>query len=216
VHTPAPVLEPNVTPAAVRPRWSHWLLFFGAYVVFSGFAKWVAVLPDTGISVWPPAGLYVATLILSRERTWPWWALAALAAELLANALWFHNPLVVALLLHLGNALCAVAGAWLVRRYGQGPVRLQTLRDVLGLAVFGALVAPTIAASIGAATLAWAEGQSFVKAWPLWWTGDAAGVLLVAPLLLIGLQSWQERARLSPARVAEAALLALTLFGAAA
>jgi PAS domain S-box-containing protein len=199
-----------------RPRWHHLALFFGAYVLFCGFAKWVAVLPDTGISIWPSAGLFIATLILSDERRWPAWVLAALAAELLANALWFRNPLVVALLLNAGNALCAGAGAWLVKRYGQGPIRLEALRDVLGLVVLGALVAPVIAATVGAATLAWSEGQPFAKAWTLWWIGDATGVLLVAPLLLIGLQSWQERAQLSGARVAEAALLVLVLLGVAA
>jgi PAS domain S-box-containing protein len=192
------------------------LLFIGAYVLFSGFAKWVAILPDTGISVWPPAGLFLATLILTDRRSWWWWVLGALAAELLANALWFRNGLVVAVVLNAGNALCAVAGAWLVQRFSRAPVRLETLREVLCLIVLGAVVAPVLAATVGAATLAWSEGQPFAKAWMLWWSGDAAGVLLVAPLLLVGLQSWKERARLSGARVVEAALLALALLAVAA
>jgi PAS domain S-box-containing protein len=215
-HPPTTSFSANFLREAVRPRWQYLALFFAAYVSFCGFAKWVAILPDTGISIWPPAGLFVATLILAAERHWPWWALAALAAELVANALWFRNPVVVALLLNAGNALCAVAGAWLVKRYGQGPIRLESLRDVLGLVVLGAVVAPVIAATVGAATLVWAEGQPFAKAWTLWWIGDATGVLLVAPLLLVGLQSWEERARLSLARLAEAALLALLLIAAAA
>jgi PAS domain S-box-containing protein len=201
--------------ASARPRWLHLVLFLGFYVVLCGFAKWVAVLPDTGISIWPPAGLFIATLILSDEREWLWWAIVALAAELLANLLWFHNALAVAVLLAAGNLLCAVAGAWLVKRYGQGPVRLESLRDVLGLVVLGALVAPVIAATVGATTLAWSEGQPFAKAWTLWWIGDATGVLLVAPLVLIGLQSWQDRGSLSTARLGEAALLALVLSGVA-
>jgi PAS domain S-box-containing protein len=199
-----------------RPRTLQWLLFIGAYVLFSGFAKWVTILPDTGISVWPPAGLFIATLILTDQRSWWWWVLAALAAELLANALWFRNALVVAVLLNAGNALCAVAGAWLVQRFSLAPVRLETLREVLCMIVLGAFVAPVIAATIGAGTLAWSEGQPFAKAWMLWWSGDAAGVLLVAPLLLVGLQSWQERAQLSGARLIEAALLVLALVAVAA
>jgi integral membrane sensor domain MASE1 len=190
-HTPSTSPEAHALRASARPHWRRLALFFGAYVLFCGFAKWVAVLPDTGISIWPPAGLFIATLILSAERGWPWWVLAALGAELLANLLWFRNPLVVAGLLNAGNAGCAVAGAWLVKRYGQGPIRLEALRDVLGLVVLGALVAPVIAATVGAATLAWSEGQPFGKAWMLWWIGDATGVLLVAPLLLIGLQGWR-------------------------
>lgn len=80
-------------------------VFFAGYVMAAGVAEALALIPDTGISIWPASGIFVATLIFCRERTWPWWILTGLAAELVANLVWFQNPLPVAVLINLGNAL---------------------------------------------------------------------------------------------------------------
>jgi integral membrane sensor domain MASE1 len=150
-----------------RPRLVHLALFFAAYLLAAGFAKALALTPGTGISIWPPSGLFVATLIVARKATWPFWVATALLAELASNVLWFHNPVLVAVLLNAGNALCAMSGAWLVTRFSEQPGRLETLQDVLALVLLGAVVAPMASATVGAATLALAEGQPFTKAWPL-------------------------------------------------
>jgi len=198
-----------------RPRVRRLILFFVLYVVAAAFAQLLAIIPGTGISIWPPAGLFIATLILSPKGSWSWWVLAGLAAELTGNILWFRNPLPVAVLMYTGNALEAIVGAWLVRRFCNGPLRLETLREVLVLLAFGAGLAPVVSATIGSATLAWFGLQPFARAWPLWWIGDATGVLIVAPLALVLVQDWQGIARLSVARAIEAGVLLLVLLGAA-
>ena len=48
-----------------RPRFLHLALFFAAYVLGCGFAQALAIVPGTGISIWPPGGLFMATLILA-------------------------------------------------------------------------------------------------------------------------------------------------------
>lgn len=194
-----------------RPRALHLALFLGAYLLAAGFAQSLAIIPETGISIWPPSGLFMATLILSAGPAWPWWIATGLAGELLGNALWFGNPLVVASLIFAGNALEAMAGAWLVTRFCPRPVRLETLREVLALIGLGAGLAPLISATVGSATLAWFGLQPFARAWPLWWIGDATGVLIFAPLTLVVAWSWQGMERLSPARLVEAGVLALIL-----
>ncbi|MGO8041124.1 MASE1 domain-containing protein, partial [Rhizobium leguminosarum] len=90
-------------------------------------------------------------------------------------------------LIYIGNALEAVAGAWLVNQTLKRPVRLETLQDVFAFVVLGAGIAPIVSATVGSATLAWfgMQSQSFATAWPLWWIGDATGVLIVAPLALV-------------------------------
>jgi PAS domain S-box-containing protein len=192
-----------------RPRFLHLGLFFAAYVLAAGFAQLLAIVPGTGISIWPPSGLFIATLVFASRHSWPWWVLAGFLAELFSNVLWFHNPLPVASLIYAGNALEAAAGAWLVNRICRRPVRLDTLQEVLALVVLGAGVAPVVSATVGSATLAWYGMQSFTKAWPLWWIGDATGVLIVAPLALVVFQNWRGKAQLSAARWMEAFVLGL-------
>ncbi|MEX2741906.1 MASE1 domain-containing protein [Rhizobium mongolense] len=201
-----------------RPQFLHLGFFVVAYVLGCGFAQSLAIVPGTGISIWPPGGLLMATLILASRHSWPWWVLGGLLAELFSNFLWFHSPLPAAVLIYAGNALEAAAGAWLVIRICGRPVRLETLQEVLAFVVLGAGIAPVISATVGSATLAWfgIQSQSFTTAWPLWWIGDATGVLIVAPLALVVLQNWRGKAQLSVAQWMEACVLGLIFLGVAA
>jgi PAS domain S-box-containing protein len=201
-----------------RPQFLHLALFFVAYVSGCGFAQLLAVVPGTGISIWPPSGLFIATLVLAARPSWPWWVLTGCLAELASNALWFHSPWPAAFLIYSGNALEAAAAAWLVNRTCRHPVRLETLQEVLAFVILGAVLAPVISATVGSATLAGfgMQAQTFTAAWPLWWIGDATGVLIVAPLALVVFQSWRSKARLSAARWLEAGVLGLILLGVAA
>jgi PAS domain S-box-containing protein len=201
-----------------RPRFLHLGFFIAAYVLGCGFAQSLAIVPGTGISIWPPAGLFIATLVLASRQSWPWWVLAGCLAELFSNFLWFYSPLAAAFLIYVGNALGAIAGAWLVNRVCGRPVRLETLQEVLAFAALGAGIAPVISATVGSATLQWfgIQSQSFATAWPLWWIGDATGVLIVAPLALAIFQNWRSKAQLSAARWIEACVLGLIFLAVAA
>jgi len=199
---------------ACRPP-SVWIVvFFAAYLAGAGVAQALATAPESGISIWPPSGLFLATLLLTRRRSWAWWVAVALLAELSANAVWFGNALGVAVLLYLGNALEAIAGAWLLRLIAGGRFRLRSVRDVLVLLLAGAMAAPCVSSTVGAATLWASEGQGFWRSWALWWVGDATGVLVIAPLVLVCV----DRARrgglgVPPGRTLEAAALGLTFVG---
>ncbi|OWV80706.1 histidine kinase [Rhizobium sp. R635] len=201
-----------------RPPFLRLALFFLAYVLACGFAQSLAIVPGTGISIWPPGGLFIATLVLASRPSWPWWILAGCLGEMFSNVLWFHSPQTAAFLIYVGNALEAMVAAWLVNRTLKPPVRLETLQEVTAFIVISAGVAPAVSATIGSATLAWfsIQSQSFLTAWPLWWIGDATGVLIVAPLALVLFHSWRGKTQLSTGQWVEAAVLALIFLGVAA
>ncbi|MBW9064817.1 PAS domain-containing protein [Rhizobium herbae] len=201
-----------------RPQFLHLGLFSLAYVLGCGFAQSLAIVPGTGISIWPPGGLFMATLILAPRRGWPWWLLVGCASEMFSNAVWFHSPLPAAFLIYVANALEAMTGAWLIERALRGPARLESLPEVLAFVGLGAGVAPIVGASVGSVTLAWfgIQSQTFTAAWPLWWIGDATGVLIVAPLMLVALQNWRGKDHLSTAQWMEFCVLGLIFLGVAA
>ncbi|MCA1439388.1 MASE1 domain-containing protein [Ensifer sp. IC4062] len=201
-----------------RPRFLHLGLFVAGYVLGCAFANVLGIVPGTSIAIWTPGGLFMATLMLASTPSWPWWVLAGCVGELIGQFLWFHSPLPASLLMYVGNALEAVAGAWLVIRVCGRPVRLETLKEVLAFVVLGAGIAPAISATVGSATLAWFDikSQTFTAAWPLWWIGDATGVLIVAPLALDVFQNWHGNSQLSAARWVEASVLGLIFLGVAA
>ena len=87
-----------------RPRFLHLGLFFAGYVLGGAFATALGIVPGTNISIWPPGGLFTATLILTSLYSWPWWMLAGCLAELFGQLLWCHSPLPAAFLMYVGNA----------------------------------------------------------------------------------------------------------------
>ena len=201
-----------------RPPFLHLVLFFSAYVLGCGFAQALAIVPGISVSIWPPGGVFIATLILASPYSWPWWMLAGCLAEMFAQLVWFHSPLPAGFLIYVGNALCAAVGATLLNRICGSPVRLESLRDVLAFVVLGAGVAPLASATVGSAALAWfgVKSQTFTAVWPLFWIGDATGILLVAPLALVVIQQWRSKTEFSAAQWMEAGVLGLIFLGVAA
>ena len=158
--------------------------------------------------LWAPTGIALAAAVLFGPRAVPGVALGAF----LVNFTLGGNAAGAAGIA-LGNTLEAVTGAWLLRKAGFRP-SLDRVHDVLFLLGLAAVVAPTVSAVIGVASLA-ASGQIAADRQALnlvsyWWLGDAMGALLVTPLLLTwaGLpRPWTFRRE----RVLEVALLATGL-----
>ncbi len=122
----------------------------------------------------------VSLLLLGRRAAIPI-ALAAFAVNLPIG------PSVLgAALISVGNTLAPVVSVELLRR-ADLHVSLDRLRDAISIIVLGALVGMIVSATIGSSVLLFSEAidpTAFWATWAVWWTGDAMGVLLVAPFLL--------------------------------
>jgi PAS domain S-box-containing protein len=194
-----------------RPPIYDLALFYFAFIVAAGFGQWLAIIPGITITLWPPNGVFIATLLLNRRETWPWWILVGFIAELTCNAMWFGNPVPFAVMYFAANAFESIAAAWLLDRYFPKPARLETLRQVIALTVLGAILAPVIGATIGCTINAAIGKNAFTTAWPLWWIGDATGVLIAAPLCLVIADAWRNRAQLIRPPMVEVTALGLCL-----
>jgi PAS domain S-box-containing protein len=190
-------------------------IFCAAYVLGCGFAQALAVVPGITVSIWPPGGVFLATLILTHRASWPWWVVAGFVGETIGQLLWFHSPPAASVLIFVGNALGAAMGACLLNRACRHTLRLETLRDVVAFIVIGGGFAPLVSATVGSATLAWfgIKSQTFTQVWPLFWIGDATGVLLIAPLTLVVIQQWRSKIQLTAAQWIEAGVLAVVFLG---
>ncbi|WP_030659357.1 MULTISPECIES: MASE1 domain-containing protein [Streptomyces] len=153
--------------------------------------------------LWPPTGIAVASLLLRGLRVWPG---IALGAFLVNVPLGPSIPAVLAIV--LGNTLAPVCSYALLRRTGFR-TELDRLQDAMGLIFLGALTGMLISATVGSGALALSGALSADEFWPtwsVWWTGDAMGVLVVTPVLLVLRHArWPKGAR--PYRWAEGVLL---------
>ncbi|WP_354407901.1 MASE1 domain-containing protein [Streptomyces sp. PvP037] len=153
--------------------------------------------------LWPPTGVAVACLLVLGLRCWAGIALGALLILVHLTSLRWTSLGVLA-----GNTLAPVCGYLLLRRAGFR-IELSRLRDCLYLVFLGAFSAMLISSTTGALTL-FATGDlpadDFWGVWLAWWVGDAMGVLLVTPVLLV---LYRARAPVHWARWKEAVGLAV-------
>ena len=189
---------------AGRPEFSQLFAFYAAYVFAGGVSQGLAVIPGMSITFWPPAGLFMVTLLLSEKRRWLWWVIAGWLAELTCNEFWFRNPFPFPTIYFAANALEALAGALLLQRFAGKPFRLHSLERVSQFFLFAVMLAPMVGATIIGATDALTDKHDFWTAWKLVWLGDATGLLVSAPLTLVAAELWNLRSRLSASRVLEA------------
>ncbi|MFG3203524.1 MASE1 domain-containing protein [Streptomyces sp. NPDC048192] len=153
--------------------------------------------------IWPPTGVAVAALLILGLRCWPGITIGAFFAVLAVN-----TPRIDVLGTLAGQTLAPVCAALLLRR-ARFRTDLSRLRDGIVLVFLGALPAMLISATTGAGLLVLMHrlnAHSFWPAWLAWWVGDAMGVLLITPLLLL---LHNARWPPSPARWKEATALAV-------
>ena len=184
--------------AAERPRlWidvGRILLLGGAYFLTARASMQFSGMPAHISFVWLPAGLSLAALLVGGLRLAPGIALGSFAAQYsVGGSAWLCAAFA------LGSALSAMAGTWVLQRKLSFSRALNDPRDVLSLIAGGAFLSPVIAATFGATGAYWEHLESsheWGKLWVVWWTGDALGVLLLAPVLL----SWAGTRKPPPSR----------------
>ncbi|WP_328999495.1 SpoIIE family protein phosphatase [Kribbella sp. NBC_00709] len=202
------------TSRALRLRLSADLGRTTAAIVLVGAAYYLGARLGLSLSLvernvtplWPPSGIALAAFLIMGRSMWPGVALAALAVNLPIST----GP-APALFTALGNTLAPLVAAIVLERIGFRR-QLDRQRDALAIVFLGALASMTISATVGAITLIASKGTGeLATTWAVWWTGDAMGVLAVAPFLLCIPLFWE----LEPwpvARWLEAAvILALTI-----
>ncbi|WP_334062921.1 MASE1 domain-containing protein [Limimaricola cinnabarinus] len=197
-----------------RPGATQLIAVYAAYMIAVAFGRWMVVMPEVPIAIWPPNGVILAMLLTRPRQSWAWWIGLGALGELTGNALWYHNPLIWALGYVVANAAAVIAAGLLLRAWTKGPMRrFDSLRQVLAFLGIGVLAAPVLSATLGSAVEAAAGTNPFTTTWPVWWLGDATGTLVATPLVISAANAWRERAWPSPAQALEGAAIFFMLAG---
>ena len=155
--------------------------------------------------VWPASGVALAGILLGGYRLLPGLMLAVIFDVYLARGI-----VPMALFCALGVAGGAVTSAYTLRHWANFSLTLDRIRDVVAFIVLGAALGPMVSAIIGTTALWFWQSHLIDTPWlrvlETWWLGDAMGVLVITPFLLIWLQlplpgqyleRWRELAGLS-------------------
>jgi len=178
--------------------WLQILVVATAYAVVGKLSLFLAVSPVLFGTIWPPAGIALASILLGGRRVWPGVWLGCVASVALTAPLETGDPgpflqwAVITAVLAAGATVQAIFSAALVRRFTRDRNPLDRQRDVLSLLFWGGLAGSWVSATLGATTLyltSHLETSLALFSWGTWWMGDAIGTLIVAPVVLL----WAER-----------------------
>jgi len=179
------------------------LVLTGVYFLAGKFGLSLAFVHASASPVWPPTGIALAATLLLGYRVWPALFLGAFLVNVTtAGSVW------TSLGIAGGNTLEGLLGAFLVQRFANGRRVFDRARDILAFAALAGLGSTAVSATVGVASLSlggYASWERFGAIWLTWWLGDAAGALVVAPVLIL----WgvDRAARLTRARLLELLLL---------
>ncbi len=186
------------------------------YFVAGKLGLKLAFLHTSVSPVWPAAGIAVAALLLLGIEVWP----AIFIGAFLVNLTTAGNVL-TSLGIAAGNTLEALAAVYLVNRFARGRHAFDRTQDILKFALLAGGVSACIGAMFGVTSLslggfaAWTHYQAMY--WT-WWQGDAIGIIVVTPLLV--LWSGTPRPRWNLDQIAEATgllcmlvVVSLVIFG---
>jgi len=182
-----------------------------AYVVAGKLALQLAFVHPSATAVWPPTGIAIAAVLLLGWRVWPGIFLGAFVVNLTTA-----GSAVSSLGIALGNTLEALVAAYLANRFANGRRAFERPQHVFKF-VLAALVGTAVSATIGVLSLTltgYAAWSGAAPIWLTWWLGDAAGALIVAPLVILLWTRpelpWGPRPRRSLEAILLAAALVLT------
>ena len=172
-------------PAAVLPNAVLLIVYFMAGKF--GLSSFALIHPSAS-AVWLPTGIALAALMLGGLKLVP----AVFVGAFLVNVT-TAGSIPSSLGVALGNTLEGVLAVTLVERFAGGRNAFTTAAGILRFIGFGALLSTTVSATIGVASLAaggYATEGEAAAVWFTWWLGDAAGAVLVTPLVVLW---WRNR-----------------------
>jgi signal transduction histidine kinase len=156
---------------------------FCVYVLAGKVGLSLAFVHASASAVWPPTGIALAALLMLGYRAWP----AVFAGAFVVNVT-TAGSVATSLGIAAGNTLEGMVGAYLVTRFAHGVGAFDRAQDVFKFAGLAAGLSPILGATGGVACLALGGYASWADAgriWLTWWLGDAAGALIITPVLVL-------------------------------
>ncbi len=186
VPSPPPVRASAVRGAAgtAQPRWTDFLLLPILYYVSARIAVILSVMPEGIAILWPPNGVLLAYFIRFGPRTFVPFSVLAVLAEVAVDVPKYRVS--DALLFGVINVGEVTIASLLLARAKFNP-RFSQIGDLTKF-VFAA---PVTAAFVGAVFGAFVFSRLpesdtvYLQFLRIWWFGDALGLMIVTPLLLI-------------------------------
>ncbi len=165
----------------------------------------LAIPPGYATAIWPPSGIALACTLVFGYRVWPGILLGSFLVNLsttlgAASSSEIAVSTLITLTIGGGASLQAIVATYLLRRFASFPNLLTSEREVFLFLFMGGVVGSLTNSTLSVTTLV-ISGRippvNFLSNWCTWWLGDALGIFIFTPLVLVWLlrpsESWRKR-----------------------
>lgn len=171
------------------------VVFFvlSAYISTGYLGLLLAVPPGYATAIWAPSGIALAATLICGFKALPGiffgsfllnFYISSLTSNIWLSELNFYAAVGIG----TGAMLQAVVGFWLVKQFVGLNNPLYYPKPILLFALLTGPISCLVATTIGNATLfrlGILSTDNFATSWLTWWIGDAIGVLIFTPVVLI-------------------------------
>ncbi|WP_428525276.1 diguanylate cyclase [Roseibium sp.] len=210
------------TVVRVEVRFLEWASVALVYFVLARFSQTLGIPPGNVTPVWIPSGVCFAWALIRGPGIWP----GVLAGAMIGNGWAYFDPTSLETAARaigsgfsngVGDALATAGAAAIITRQISPKHLFASLHGVTAF-LFYAVLLGSLASAVFGVTGLWifgfVETPSYATLFVTWFTGDAIGVLVLAPLLILlaqGRTLFRIREHRSEAFVLLSALIAVGL-----
>ena len=189
------------------------------YFALANAGSTIAAIYSNAMPIWMPAGFALAAVLLFGIRVWPAICVAAIAVGPptdVADAA-VANSTLMSSAIAIGNTLQAVVGGYLINIWSHGRGTFDTPTGTVKFALVGLGPGSLIGAAIGIGSLYLAgyvnDGANVAALAVVWWLRDAAGILVITPVVVLWAQTNLRTFNLDKVLASGGAFVAATLVG---
>jgi PAS domain S-box-containing protein len=154
-----------------------------SYFGLAESALLLSAINPAATPLWPPTGFALALILLRGYRIWPAILIGSVSPYLLAG-----RSLPELGSVGIATLLAAFAGTWLISRWSNGHETFDTPSNIAKFAIISFVPTALISSSIALAGFILADrlnSSDAVATWVTWWLADAAGTLVIAPVIVL-------------------------------
>jgi PAS domain S-box-containing protein len=153
------------------------------YFLVARFSLTLLFKPEGIAAVWPPSGIFLSAVLLSRKKIRPY-LIGALFLTDLAGEILAGTPPAASLVYSASLAGGTALGAWLLVRYCREPITFRRIREVVGFLFISVLFSSALTSFAAALIVKVFLGAPLESSWFLWQISNPIGNLLTTPLIM--------------------------------
>ena len=156
-----------------------------SYIILGKLSISYITMPEGIAIVWLPNAVILSTFLLRPRTEWFWYIFTFLISEIVADLGSF--TLLQSLQFGLINIFEGLMAVLLIQRFNKNTINFKNIKYLISFMVFALTLVPSISAILGALVyVTQIESQTnFLEFWRLWFFGDALGLLLLVPLIVL-------------------------------